>query len=184
MQALYESYPEEVEHGGRRYALDLDFRNVLRVFDLPGGGWTEREQTELGVKLLLRDPGECPEEFPEQAALLHAIFALFPESESDGEKAIDLKQDAGMIRSAFFRIGVDLTRDRLHFFRFMELLGDLPEDTALMRTVEIRKRPMPKPNKHNAEEIAALKRAKARVAIKMPEEEARRRFAASLKKSW
>jgi hypothetical protein len=86
-----------------------------------------------------------------------------------------------MIRSAFFRIGIDLLKDKIHIIQFLELLADLPSDTALMRTVEIRQRPLPKPTKHNAEQIAALQKAKARVAIKITEEERRELFAQSLK---
>ena len=67
--------------------------------------------------------------------------------------------------------------------RFLELLRDLPPDTALMRTIEIRMRPVPKPDGHNAEQIAAIMKAKAAVAIKMSEEERRRSFAESLKNS-
>lgn len=88
-----------------------------------------------------------------------------------------------MIRTAFFRIGVDLLKEKIHFFQFLELLSDLPSDTALMRTVEIRQKPIPKPTKDNAEQIAALQRAKAKVAIKMSEDERRKRFIESLKNS-
>jgi hypothetical protein len=52
-----------------------------------------------------------------------------------------------------------------------------------MRTIDIRQRPIPKPTKHNAEQIAALQKAKARVAIRMSEDERRARFAESLKNS-
>ena len=86
-----------------------------------------------------------------------------------------------MIRSAFFRIGVDLLKDRIHFCQFLELLADLPKDTALMRTVDIRTRPLPKPTKDNREQIAELQRLKAKVAIKMSEEDRRRHFMESIK---
>ena len=164
---LYEPYPESVIVGEKEYALDLDFRNVLRFFDMRDDGWTETEQIELGVHLLLKNPAECPKELKEQAELLSAIFELFPKSEEKStERFLDMKQDAAKIRSGFFRIGIDLTRDRLHWFRFIELLGDLPSDTALVRTIELRQRPIPKPNKHNAHEIAELQKAKAKVVIK------------------
>jgi hypothetical protein len=52
-----------------------------------------------------------------------------------------------------------------------------------MRTVEIRQKPIPKPTKDNAEQIAALQRAKAKVAIKISEDERRKRFVESLKNS-
>ena len=181
---LYEPYPESVIVDGKEYALDLDFRNVLRFFDLRDDGWTETEQIELGAHLLLMDPSECPADLKDQANVRSAIFELFPNSgEKSTERFLDMKQDAAKIRSGFYRIGIDLTRDRLHWFRFIELLGDLPSDTALVRTIELRQRPIPKPNKHNANEIAELQRAKAKVAIKYTDEERRRHFYESLKNS-
>lgn len=182
---IYESYPEWIELDGQEFQLDLDFRNVLRVVALrKDESWTERERAELSVKLLLKRQEDCPAEFGEQLRLLAAVFTLFPKTQAEeSERYLDLDQDAGMIRSAFFRIGIDLTKDKLHYFRFLELLADLPEDTALMRTVELRRKPLPKPTKTNAEEIAALQRAKARVALQIPEEERRRNFARALKNS-
>lgn len=180
---LYEDYPDSVTVGGKSFALDLDFRNVLRVLDLQRDKeWTELERLKLSVMMLLQNPDDCPETVDEQAVLLAAIFNLFPPGEDEGQKSLDFRQDAGLIRSAFWRIGIDLTRERLHFFRFLELLGDLPEDTALMRTIGIRRKPLPKPNKHNSEEIAALMKAKAKVAIQMDEDERLTRFTRSLKK--
>jgi hypothetical protein len=88
-----------------------------------------------------------------------------------------------MIRSAFFRIGVDLIRDRPHFLKFLELLSDLPSDTALMRTIQIRQAPIPQINEHNKDQVARLLEAKARCEIKLSEEERRAKFAGVLKQS-
>ena len=88
-----------------------------------------------------------------------------------------------MIRTAFFRIGVDLLKDKIHIFQFLELLSDLPSDTALMRTIEIRQRPVPVLTKDNAKQVEALVKAKQKVAIKISEEERREQFAKSLKNS-
>ena len=76
-----------------------------------------------------------------------------------------------------------MTRDPLHICQFLELLADLPSDTALMRTIDIRRRPIPKPTKDNAEQVAELQRLKAKVAIKYSEDERRQQFAQSLKNS-
>jgi hypothetical protein len=80
-------------------------------------------------------------------------------------------------------MGYDLTRDHMHFFKFCELLADIPSDTALARTVDIRLRPIPKPTKYNAEQIRALQEAKAKVAIKLSAEDARESFMTALKRS-
>jgi hypothetical protein len=182
---IYDPYPDTVEANGRTYRLDLSYDNVLRAVDAQDDAeLTDGDRLTYQVGLLLAEGERVPRDPNEQVQLLTAVFALFPTPErKSAERYIDLHQDAAMIRSAFFRIGVDLLKDRIHFLQFIELLSDLPSDTALMRTVEIRARPLPKPTKHNAAEIAALQKAKARVAIKMSDEERRERFAQSLKSS-
>ena len=183
---VYDPYPEEIELDGKTYRLNMDFRRVLQVIDLEQDKvLMPEDRIELQARLLLQDDRECPPELRDQARLIAAAFDLIPKNEDAqrGEKYLDLHQDAAMIRSAFFRIGVDLSRDSLHIIQFLELLADLPADTALMRTVEIRRKPIPAPNKHNAEQIAELQKAKARVAIKYSEEERMARFAESLKNS-
>ena len=184
---IYDPYPETVEHNGKTIRLNLSYDRVLRAIDAQGDALLlPADRIRLQCEMLLRRPKDAPKSTKEQAELLSAIFDLFPKDENPVKKTeryIDLHQDAGMIRSAFFRIGIDLQRDHIHFFRFRELLKDLPADTALMRTIEIRMKPVPKPDGHNQEQIAALMKAKAAVAIKMSEEELRERFAQSLKNS-
>ena len=184
---IYDPYPETIELDGKEYRLNMDFSRVLRVIDLSDDpGLTTADRIELQARLLLSDDRECPPDINAQARLVAAAMDLIPKGDNDGktkERYIDFHQDAALIRSAFFRIGVDLTRDRLHINQFLELLGDLPSDTALMRTIDIRRKPIQKPTKYNADQIAELQKAKARVAIKLSEEERRAQFAESLKNS-
>lgn len=182
---IYDPYPDRVEIDGKVFLLDLAWCNVLQAIDVwDMDDMTRADRTEVMCTLLLAYPDtDMPKTTGERARLLDAIFKLFPKGDSTQEKVIDFHQDAAMIRSAFFRIGVDLTKSRMHFFQFMELLADLPKDTALMRTIDIRTRPMPKATKENREQIAELQRLKAKVAIKMSEEERRKHFAESLKNS-
>ena len=182
---IYDPYPTKIELDGKTYQLDLAYDNVLRVLDIQEDEYlTAADRIEAQCWLLLaRGDRDMPKSLEDRQRLLNAVFELFPKGESSGERYIDFHQDAALIRTAFFRIGVDLLKDKIHILQFLELLADLPSDTALMRTVEIRQRPIPKPTKDNAEQIAALQKAKAKVAIKMSEEERRRRFAESLKNS-
>lgn len=182
---IYDEYPNSVDIEGRKYALNLAYDRVLRVIDFEDRkDLTAADKLAVQCAWLLADKEKLPRSSREQARIIQAVFDMFPKSEnSTGERYLDFHQDAAMIRSAFFRIGVDLTKDRIHIFRFLELLADLPSDTALMRTVEIRQKPIPKPTKHNAEQIAALQKAKARCAIRINEEERREHFMQSLKNS-
>ena len=184
---IYDPYPEEIEHNGRTVRLNLSYDRVLMVIDAESDpALLPADRLDLQVSLLLADGEKVPETTLEQAELLKDIFSLFPKDENpvkQTERFIDFHQDAAMIRSAFFRIGIDLLRDKIHFLQFLELLKDLPPDTALMRTIEIRMKPVPKPDGHNQEQIAAIQKAKAAVAIRMSEDEQRRRFSDALKNS-
>ena len=182
---IYDPYPDSVEVDGRVYRLDLSYDNVLRVIDAQDDAdLTDADRIDLQTRLLIEEGTRVPRGTEEQARFLKAVFDLFPKPEQPSpDRYIDFHQDAAMIRSGFFRIGIDLLKQRIHFFQFMELLADLPEDTALMRTIAIRAKPLPKPTKYNAEEIAAIQKAKARVMIKMSDEERRERFAKQLKQA-
>lgn len=180
---LYEQYPEEIELDGKTVKLDLSYDRVLRALDLQDEtALTPEDKIALQCELMLADGERLPHDTKQQARLLLAVFDLFPKNQNDTkERYLDFKQDAAMIRSAFFRIGVDLTRDKLHFLQFLELLADLPSDTALMRTVGIRQAPIPPVTEHNKEQVAKLLEAKQRCAIKMSEEDRRAKFAGKLK---
>ena len=183
---IYDPYPDEVEVDGAIYRLNMSYDRVLRVIDLQEApDLLTEDRLELQARLLLADEADCPPDTQTQLQVVLAALALLPKPDEDeqGERYIDFHQDAALIRSAFFRIGVDLTRDFIHINQFLELLSDLPSDTALMRVIDIRRRPIPKATRDNGEQIAALMKAKSRVAIRMSEEERRVRFAKSLKQS-
>ena len=183
---IYDPYPEEIILNGHTVRLDLRYDRVLRALDIQEmDELLPEDKIELQCDLLL-GPGErMPRTLQERCEFLNAVFSIFPKPEDDrpSEKYIDFHQDAAMIRTAFFRIGVDLLKDKIHFMQFLELLRDLPSDTALMRTIELRMRPLPEHNGHNDKQIAELIKAKQRVAIRISEEERRSHFASALKNS-
>ena len=185
MIRLYEPYPNEIELDGKTVRLDLSYDRVLRALDLQEEtALTPEDKLELQCALMLAEGEETPTEPEKRAELLLGVLALFPKNERAArERYLDFRQDAAMIRSAFFRIGVDLIRDRPHFLKFLELLSDLPSDTALMRTIQIRQAPIPQINEHNKDQVARLLEAKARCEIKLSEEERRAKFAGALKQS-
>lgn len=174
---LCEPYPDSVEVSGRVWRLDLSLRRVLAALE-SREDLTPADAVQVQCAYLLAADEELPEDPGLCAKIVLAVFDLFPKHENKTqEKYLDFEQDAAMIRSAFFRaFGIDLTRDDIHFMQFLELLADLPTDTALMRTVELRQRPVPEINQHNKEQVARLLEAKQRVALKLTEEERRERF--------
>lgn len=178
---IYDPYPTEVEYQGKSYRVNLEYDRVLRALDVQQDKLlTAQDKLIAQIQLLLPRP---PSTLAECIGVLDKVFHMLPRNEESQERYIDLHQDAAIIRSAFLRLGIDLLKDKPHFFRFVEVLADLPSDTALMRIVDIRRRPIPKPTKHNREEIAELEKLKAKVAIKLSAEEQRDQFLRTLKNS-
>lgn len=179
---IYDKYPEAVTVDGEAYDLHTGYDRWLMALDAQDDTvLMPDDRTALQCRLLCKNP---PRGLDKQARVVEAAFSILPTPEpSGGPRVIDMHQDAAMIRSAFFRIGIDLTVQKIHILQFLELLADLPSDTALMRTVELRMQPIPKATPHNGDYIAALMAAKARVAIKVPQEEQQALFARQLKQS-
>ena len=166
---LHERLPDAVTVDGKRYRVDLDFRNVLRMIDalgredmLPGA----REYVAL--KCVMKRP---PRNTGAAIAALREM--LFPGGKKQsGEKMTDFVQDADLIRAAFLQAyGINLYRDRLHWLEFTGLLSCLPTGSRYADILSIRARPMPKPTKYNGEERKWLAEAKAKFAVRLTDKE-------------
>jgi hypothetical protein len=163
---LYERLPNSVMVGKKRVRLDLDFRNVLRMMETLSRDDLMPEAKEwLAARCVCRKP---------RPGTLQAVKdLLFSEQpKGDGKRVTSFEQDADLIRSAFRQMyGINLWKDRLHWFEFTELLHGIPEGTRYAETIGIRIREMPEPTKWNAKERAWLAKAKASVALKRTEKE-------------
>ena len=168
---LYESLPDSVIVNGRKIKLDLDFRNVLRMMDiLQTDDLTSEAREWLALRCICRHP---------RKGMLEAVKNLLfvPGEHKARERVMDFVQDADLIRAAFEQAyGIDLTKDRIHWLRFVYLLAGLPDNTRLSEVISIRSRPIPEPTKYNQKEIQALIEAKTAVALKMSEEERMSRY--------
>lgn len=156
---LYDNLPREIVWRGKKYPLNLAFNRVLEVIDfLNDERFDPIDRVDYCLSVLI------PKKHPLSEDLLVAIFDLiFPQKAKKGKKLIDYTQDRGLIIAAFYQAyGIDLNQeiDKLHWITFLDLMQGLPSDTRLAEVVNIRARPMPKPNKHNAEMRAELARLK------------------------
>lgn len=180
---LTDRLPDVVEAGGRRWRVDLDFRNVLDMLAV-----MRREDLIPGARIykallcVMRRP-------PRKDAACLAIFTaltamLFSGAgkKAEGPKLTDFEQDADLIRAAFWQAyHINLWRDRLHWLEFRALLGALPEGSRYSDILGIRARPIPEATKYNAKEREQLIKAKAACALEMSEEERAASFAAGLR---
>ena len=167
---LHDRLPDYVTADGRRYRVNLDFRNVLRMMDTLGrDDLIPSARDWLALRCIMRRPPK------RTTALMAAVRALlFParKGADDGKRITSFEQDADLIRAAFRQAyGIDLYRDKLHWLEFAGLLSALPEGSRYSDVLGIRARPMPSPTKYNQQEREWLAKAKAAVALEMDEKE-------------
>lgn len=119
-----------------------DFKQVLRFFRIYDAEELSLEQkTKYTLKIFFNSE-------PPQVEDLFAHIIRFiacgenPEEEKDGKeekKVFDYNIDHGRIFAAFWQAyGIDLRTAEMHWWTFCELLNALPEDTKLMRFIELR----------------------------------------------
>jgi hypothetical protein len=165
---LQEKLPDSVVVDGKKYRLDLDFRNVLKMIEV-----LDREDMlpEAKAYKALKFVCKHPKNALNVIAAVKGLLFKAPRK-TGGQKVTDFEQDAGLIRAAFRQAyGIDLYRDRLHWIEFQELLNAIPEGSRYSEVVGIRARPIPAATKWNAHEREWLMKAKADVALEMDEKE-------------
>ena len=177
---LQERLPETVTVRGKRWRLDMEFRNVLRMLDVMNReDLTPEARDYLAAGCLMPGRKKPPRDAGEVRELLDAVKDVLFEKEParKGKKITSFEQDAGLIRAAFRQCyGIDLYRERLHWIEFSELLNGLPEGSRYSDVLGIRARPLPAPNKWNRQERENLMKAKAACALKLSGREAERDY--------
>ena len=178
---LQERLPESIKVNGRRYKLDLDFRNVLRMMDiLARNDLIPAARDWLALKCVVKRPPKKSAELMEELRAL--LFPARKKTETDGKRLTSFEQDADLIRAAFRQAyGIDLYRDKLHWIEFTALLSALPEGSRYSEVLGIRARPMPAATKYNQAEREWLAKAKAACALEMSDDERERAYAEGVK---
>ena len=177
---LFEHLPDKIEIDGRKYRLDLDFRNVLRMVEIMNReDLLSEARNYLALKCVMR---KVPKNVGQAMTAVSAI--IFPKMKKKGDKGpklTDYTQDADLIRAAFMQCyGINLWREKLHWFEFTGLLAGLPDGSRYIDIVGIRAKPLPEPTKYNAKERQWLIEAKQRYAIEKTAKEEEEALQASL----
>lgn len=176
---LHERLPDSVTVNGKKYRVDLDFRNVLRMMEtLDRQDILAAPREYLALKCVMKRPPTNTG--PVLEALKNLLFPPV-QKKKDAQKMTDFAQDADLIRAAFLQsYGINLWRDRLHWLEFTALLSCIPEGSRYSEVIGIRARPIPEPTKYNAKERQWLMEAKARYAVQMTEKEAQSSYQTGL----
>lgn len=154
---LYGRCPQRVEALGRSWRLRADFRRVLHALDiLADDSLYPGVRIEASLRLMVR--GRLPRGEGRRAVLLAAVrSALFDGAKCGKKRVLDYTQDAGLIRAAFRQAyQIDLTRAKMSWFLFRDLLSALPEDTLLSRVMGWRAADIPRITPRNREQVARL----------------------------
>lgn len=172
---LAERLPDCITVNGKRYKVNLDFRNVLQMMETLGEDNllpTAREYRAL--KCVMR---KVPKDTRKALEAVRDICFPASDKPSSGQKLTSFEQDADLIRAAFRQAyGIDLWRDNLHWLEFSALLAALPEGSRYSEVLGIRARPMPRATKYNTEERQWLAQAKAQYAIRLDDREQARAY--------
>ena len=165
--------PTHIEAGGRRYRIDTDFRNVIRMNEIMARvDLTDEARDWLALRCMMRHPPRRRDRQIEALKALREMLFSTKRGGVDEKKITDIEQDAELIFAAFYQeYGINLWRDHLSWFEFTALLAGIAEGTRYSDVLTIRARPMPKPTKWNAEEREWLAKAKAAHALELTDEE-------------
>lgn len=165
---LRENIVRRVTAGGRKYRVNLHFKNVFGMIEILGEKTLVPDaKAYLALKCVMKHP-------PKNAARCRALFeevcsVVFPEDEKPQkhERYTDFEQDANLIRAAFWQVyGINLWRDNLTWQEFTALLEGLPNGCRYMDVIGIRAAPMPEATQYNHKERESLMKAKASVALR------------------
>ena len=176
---LFDRLPEGVTVGRRFYRCNFDFRNVLKMLDVMQRTDIYPDAREyLCIRCVIshRIPPKTVRKVYDE--LCNVLFEKPPENgKESGKKLMSFEQDAPLIRAAFRQVyHIDLFRDELTWFEFVELLHGLPDGNRFEDVIGIRAKPLPAPNKYNSKERQALMEAKAKVAIHLTEQEQAKKY--------
>ena len=173
---LAEQLPDSIIVNGKRYKVDLDFRNVLRMMETLGeDNLLPAAREYRALKCVMR---KIPKDTHTALEAVRSIcFPLADKQPSSSQKLTSFEQDADLIRAAFRQAyGICLWTEKLHWIEFSALLSALPEGSRYSEVLGIRARPMPRATKYNADERQWLAEAKARCAIRLDDKEQARAY--------
>lgn len=128
----YETPPDRLTVDGVEFCIDTDFRRWIEFYCIAkeGGGLIEFLNS-LGLPLT------------ESAANAACDFFVGPTpygcGGTNGEPTVDFYVDAEAIYSAFYSAyKIDLTSEKIHWWKFMALFRSLPQDCELSRIMQYR----------------------------------------------
>ncbi len=125
--------PKSLTVGGREYAINSDFRTILRIYEaFDDNELTPHEQAFVCLKNLFYDYDDIPEKDMQEAADKAYWFVGggdMPQSEPEKTKVIDWKQDENILFPAINKTAGFEVREceYLHWWTFLGFFGEIGE---------------------------------------------------------
>lgn len=137
---LYDRPPETLRIDGKEYKIDTDFRIWIKYQDALIGEKTQKERAEALLKLII-ELG-LPPSPDTMTEMLNFYIGESHEKDSGGKSAnvaYDLIKDSEYIFSAFrSAYGIDLTTEKIHWWKFRALFKALPDDCQMCKIMMYR----------------------------------------------
>ncbi len=133
-------YPTKVEVDGIVIPIDTSFKTALRCMEVINDDSINDQERALAVIYLLTD--DIPKVDLNKLLLVLKKYLQCGQEEIHPvslQKDMDLEQDEKYIISSFmFDYGIDLEKEDMHWWRFMDLLNGLSSECILSRIRDIR----------------------------------------------
>ena len=166
MQGMDSPLVRSVTVNGRKYKINFSYDSILdMIYAMEDETMCEVDRADYCCWRIVIGHVRLSD----RVAIINAVIEAIKGQSEGGEQAVDFKQDWSQIKAAFrqaYGIDLDDSIGKLHWLTFVDLLQNVPAQTRLAETIDIRLRPMPKATKYNAEERMELAKAKAKVRIK------------------
>lgn len=158
--------------GGKRYELNTDFRTAIRFeITMLDSGLSPEEKVWTALDLYFRS---IPDDLE---AAMEAVIDFYRCGKTDkgsgtrgGERIYSFAHDGQYIYAAFRQqYGIDLTRERLHWWQFRALFNALSQDTLFVKIMGWRS--MEIDSKTPPDERERLRRLKEQYALPVSQTE-------------
>lgn len=159
-------YPEYAEINGVEYKIDTNFETALRCFEVIEDNTITDYERALAVVYLLFDfiPEDNLEMFLDKAKQYLQCGKTETE-QNENKKDMDFVQDRKYINSSFMSdYHIDLSKTKLHFWQFVELLEGLTESCSLNRVRDLRNYELS--DIKDSKERRKIEKAQKQVALK------------------
>lgn len=141
MSFLTESLKNSVTVDGENYLVNTDFKVWLKFYEIINRGELDFKSALDGIILCYKG-GKLPPSFFKAFDALFEFFSGKGDKQktgTKGKKVFDFSEDAELIFASFLSdYGIDLTKEAMHWHKFLALMKGLSPESAFMKAVAIR----------------------------------------------